>query len=148
MKPLNEIIESIDSVVVKAYESKRIGDSVSDAADSASTLAGYQAIGDGWRTIEHEYESIIDMLAYDIGHDLAYSSDQLLPIEECVALAESLSMHAESGSTWVTNHSPKTYGHNGTVFGSWNPVSDWTFDKAIVAVGHHKTLFICFFAED
>lgn len=147
MKPIEEIAERIEEVVVVARAFDRSGATVVDAANAASEAAGYRNIGDGWQTIDNGV-SLVEHVAYYIGHNLAYTGYQLLPVDECIALAEDLLRHADPGATWVTNASPDASGTDGLSSYSWTPVSDWTFDMAIVGVGHARTVFICFFAED
>jgi hypothetical protein len=146
MPSIEELALSIESVVIEAHVFLRRGRTIYEAADAASSSAGYRCINSNWRVVDPQI--IPKILSYRIGHDLAYSTDELLPIADCDDLAARLVSHADSNSVWVTNHHITDVWSSCKDSYSWTPVSDWTFDMAIVAVGASHTLFICFLAED
>lgn len=147
MKPLQDLVDAIDSVVIEALSAPTSGNSLRDAANDAVRAAGYSAIEhDQWLPIVNS--AIHAVLTFRIGHDLAYSSDQLLPVEQCQTLASALIAHADQDTRWFTNRGPTAPRPDGTRVTGSSPISNWTFDAAYVGVGKSNTLFICFFAED
>ena len=146
MPALAEIVDSIDVVVVRAHSISTLPGDPITVANAVVTSAGYKSIGERWRELDHR--TVLDTLTYYIGHDLAYSSEQLMPVERCRSVAQALLQHADTNAQWYTNlgFGDHRVDHSSVV--SWTPISDWTFDAAFVAIGERTTLFICFFAED
>lgn len=147
MKPLQDLVDAIDSVVIEARSAPTSGNSPTAAANDAVRAAGHSAIEhDEWLPIANS--AIHALLTFRIGHDLAYSSDQLLPVDQCQTLASALIAHADPDTQWFTNRGPIANRPDGTRVAGSSPISNCTFDAAYVAVGKSNTLFICFFAED
>lgn len=146
IESLAEIVGAVNAAVAfeaQTFPSSSFPDAVS-AADAAAIAAGYRAIGGKWHGLEG---CPVEIIAHHIGHDLAYSSRQLIDVSRCHSLAESIVLHADDDCRWLANHSASL---DQILTGSygWTPVSDWTFDIAYVAVGSRNTLFVCFLAED
>ena len=145
MQSIADIIAAVDDeVAMEVHTFPTDSTEPTSAADSASLAAGQSAIADKWRPLAG---SVLPFLSHHIGHDLAYSSMQLIDVPKCELLAQQLVAHADDDAVWLANHSSTI---DDIVRGSygWTPVSTWTFDLAYVAVGSKTTLFICFFAED
>ena len=146
MQSIPEIIAAVDDqVVVQAHLVRTSSPEPITAANDAVSAVDLKPIGDKWRAIP---TPPIDLLAYHIGHDLAYSSQQLLPVERCQAIANAFAAIADDDSRWFTNNTERTIHPDGSSGYGCCPVSDWTFDAAFVAVGARNTLVICFLAED
>ncbi len=147
MKRLHDLVDAIDSVVIEAQTFPTTSRDPTVSANDATRAAGHQPIDDDeWLPLDTA--AVHSVLAFRIGHDLAYSSDQLLPVTECNDFATALLAHADTDARWLTNRGPTIpYPNGGSATGS-SPISDWTFDAAYVGVGSSRTLFICFFAED
>ena len=145
MQSIADIIAAVnDEVVLEVHSFPSDRTDPTASANAASLAAGQRAIADKWSPLSGP---VLPFLAHHIGHDLAYSSMQLIDAPKCETLAHQLIAHADEDAVWLANHSSTI---DDIVRGSygWTPVSTWTFDLAYVAVGSETTLFICFFAED
>ncbi|MEO9592529.1 hypothetical protein [Rhodopirellula bahusiensis] len=147
MRPLAEILAEInDHIIVEGHIRPTVGSDPIAAADAATLHAGHRPIGNRWRELS---ESPLELLTHHIGHDLAYGPGNSFAADKCVSLAESLLCHADTESRWFTNNSEFEAGPSGHLSSySGTPITDWTFDAAVIAVGPQNTLFLCFKAED
>jgi hypothetical protein len=147
MQSLADILTVInDDIIVEAHVSPTSSSDLVAAANAATLAAGHSPIGDAWRELT---ECPIGLLAHHIGHDLAYGRSRWFSPARCRELAEGLAAHADGEARWFTNNTELQARSDGAL-SSWSgmPVTDWTFDAAIVAVGSQNTLYICFMAED
>ena len=147
MRPLAEILDEInDHIIVEGRVCPTNGADPVAAADAATSLAGHKPIGNRWRELS---ESPLELLTHHIGHDLAYGPGNSFTPEKCASLAESLLSHSDTDSRWFTNNSELEAGPSDRLSScSGMPITDWTFDAAVIAVGPQNTLFLCFKAED
>lgn len=146
MSELQQAIEKIDQVSAVAILVDSIAGSPLASADATAIAVGHKPIGDRWHLLAPR--EIETLLAWHIGHDLAYVKPVLMPIEECQQIALSILRLADANVTWYTNHDAtlKCLSSGGAY--SFTPTSEWTFDAAYAAVGQFRTLYICFMAED
>ena len=147
MRPLAEILDEInDHIIIEGHVYRTTDADPITTADAVTSLAGHKPIGNHWRELS---ESPLDLLTHHIGHNLAYGPGNSFAPDKCASLAQSLLSHADSDSRWFTNNSELKLGPTGRLSSySGMPITDWTFDAAVIAVGPINTLFLCFKAED
>ena len=62
--------------------------------------------GNNWRALS---DPPVDLLAYHIGHDLAYSTTQSLSVEKCQSIAKAFVALPDFDSKWFTNNLKKRF---------------------------------------
>ena len=109
---------------------------VTDAGKAADALArahGFKPLGRNWR--EFPRARAIAALKDVLHRDQAYSGEQMSEAE-AAALAEEFVGRFEEGATFYTNATfpPRTDPPSPGWAGSWDPLTEATFDTGIVAV--------------
>lgn len=97
-----------------------------DAVEAARALAGVPA----WEPREIDAAAAEALLVSVLHRDLAYGLE-MMPLDEARAMASEFVAAATPGTRFFTN----TAGD-----GSWTPLTDATFDCAIIRVGEHEVV--------
>lgn len=130
----------------KGYPQKK-GAPYPEPLDYISVKSGYREIGRGWREIDRRQAA--EYLAYVIAHGIAYHSNNMREEQALNLVDQFLTPFSEDARFFTNWRKEKQVWPDLTVFtGTWESVSDSTFDFALCVLDSKMIGFICFEDED
>jgi hypothetical protein len=120
-----------------------------DLANAVAVAQGFKALGHKWWTVDREKAlAIVTSLLH---RDLAYDHP-VMPEREARDLATGFLGLVTDARIWFTNGTwtepPEVLPNGVARMGSWDPISEATFDAVLICVGARETALLCVEDED